>query len=143
MLKLPQETVCPLAACAHSGRCLRHQNYLKACATAPILSMLNTQLITPDATGCPYLLEKERLRMAYGFERLRDEVPRKHLVTLFSRAGFGSRASFDRRWHGRQGYGLPPAEQHRLLGIFQSLGVDPSIGFDRYREEEVLVEPNV
>ena len=101
---------------------------------------LNTALITPDAEGCPYLLIKQRQRIAYGFERLRGEVPRRHLPTLFSRLAFGSRATHDRHWHGHPGYGLSPQEQQRVLAVFQDMGVNPSIGFDRYREEEVLVE---
>lgn len=142
MEKISQETVCPLAACPQCNRCLRYTSYLQIRSTAPSMTVVNTELINPDSKGCPHLLVKERQRIAYGFERLRSEVPQKHLFTLFSRAGFGSRASFDRRWHGHPKYGLSPQEQQRVLAIFQSLGVDPSIGFDRYQEEEVLVEPN-
>lgn len=142
MLKLDQNTVCPLAACPQCSQCLRYKNYLQIRSTAPSMTVVNTELINPDSKGCPHLLLKERQRIAYGFERLRSEVPQKHLFTLFSRAGFGSRASFDRRWHGHPKYGLSPKEQQRLLTIFQDLGVDTSIGFDRYREEEVVVEAN-
>lgn len=140
MEKISQNAACPLATCPQCGKCLRHLNYQQLSSTAPSYMVVNTSLITPDAEGCPYLLVKQRQRIAYGFERLRSEVPHRHLTTLFSRAGFGSRASFDRRWHGHPKYGLNPSEQQRLLTIFQSLGVDTSIGFDRYREEEVVVE---
>ncbi|MBR1941116.1 MAG: hypothetical protein IJ845_07275 [Bacteroidaceae bacterium] len=140
MEKISQNAVCPLADCPQCSKCLRHFNYQQLSSTAPSYTVVNTSLITPDAEGCPYLLVKQYQRIAYGFERLRDAVPRKQLPTLFTRAGFGSRASFDRRWHGHPKYGLNPAEQQRILGIFQSLGVDPSIGFDRYQEEEVVVE---
>ena len=140
MKKISQETVCPLAACPQCSRCLRHTAYLQVRSTAPSMTVVNTELINPDSEGCPYLLVKQCQRIAYGFERLRDAVPRKQLPTLFTRARFGSRASFGRRWHGHPKYGLNPAKQQRILGIFQSLGVDPSIGFDRYQEEEVVVE---
>ena len=136
MLKLDQNTVCPLAACPQCSQCLRYKNYLQIRNKEASMTVVNTELVTPTSEGCPYLLVKKCQRIAYGFERLRNEVPHKHLCTLFSRA------SFDRRWHGQPKYGLNPAEQQRLLSIFQSLGVDPSIGFDRYLEEEVLVEPN-
>lgn len=142
MKKISQETVCPLAACPQCSRCLRHTAYQQVRSTAPSMTVVNTELINPDSEGCPYLLVKQRQRMAYGFERLRDAVPRKQLPTLFTHARFGSRASFDRRWHGQEKFGLSPKEQSRILDIFKELGVDTSIGFDRYREEEVLVEPN-
>ena len=142
MLKLDSNIVCPLAACAQCNRCLRHKNYLQVRDKEASLKVVNTELITPDANGCPYLLVKERQRIAYGFEKLRKSVPWKDLTTLFSRAGFGSRTSFGSRWHGEEKFGLSPKEQSRILNIFKELGVDTSIGFDRYKEEEVLMEPN-
>ena len=142
MLKLDQNTVCPLAACPQCNQCLRYKNYLQIRNKETSMTVVNTELVTPTSEGCPYLLVKKCQRIAYGFDRLRNEVPHKHLCTLFSRAGFGSRASFDRRWHGQEKFGLSPKEQSRILDIFKELGVDTSIGFDRYREEEVVVEPN-
>lgn len=142
MLKLDQNTVCPLAACPQCSQCLRYKNYLQVRNKEASMTVVNTELVTPTSEGCPYLLVRKSQRIAYGFERLRNEVPRKHLTKLQTLTGFGSRASFDRRWHGYPKYGLNPSEQQRILSVFSSLGVDTSIGFDRYREEEVIVEPN-
>ncbi len=142
MLKLDQNTVCPLAACPQCSQCLRYKNYLQVRNKEVSMTVVNTELVTPTSEGCPYLLVRKSQRIAYGFERLRNEVPRKHLSILPTLMGFGSRASFERRWHDYDKFGLSPSEQQHALEVFSSLGVDTSIGFDRYREEEVVVEPN-
>lgn len=138
-MKYQSNVVCQKADCPLSGVCARHADYLEALATEETVLVLNPEKVNPDANGCPHMLKKERQRIAYGFKKLLSEVPKKHLNYLYCRFPYNSQSSYDRRRRGL--YGMNPSEQEQILEIFKRYGVDTSIGFDRYQEEEVYVEP--
>ena len=137
---LSSNVVCPMAACKKCGECVRHSGYLEAKTSAEHFDMLNPELIATSENGCKYLLVKEQQRMAYGFKKLVGEVKKKDSRWLFTSFRFGSQSTYDRYRRGL--YPLNPQKQTYVLGVFQGFGVDPSVGFDRYQIEDVLVEPN-
>ena len=132
--------VCPMAACKKSAQCYRYEAYLQAEANALHYDMLNPRLLKCGKNGCPYLLIKGRQRMAYGFRKLVAEVKLKDARNLFYLFRFGSQSSYDRRRRGI--YPLNPAKQEYVLQKFKTLGVDTSIGFDRYEWQDVLMAVN-
>lgn len=138
-MEIPKSIVCPKAACPMSGVCARHADYLEALASKESFTILNPEKVETDANGCPHQLRKEKQRIAYGFTHLLAEVPKKYLNYLYCKFPYQSQSSYDRRRRGL--YGLSPSEQEYILQIFKRYGVDTSIGFDRYQEEEVYVEP--
>ena len=138
-MTLGSSIVCPKADCPMSGVCARYADYLRALEAEETFTVLNPQKVAPTANGCPHQLRKEMQRIAYGFKKLLAEVPKKHLNYLYCKFPYNSQSSYDRRRRGL--YGMSPAEQACILSIFKKYGVDTSIGFDRYQDEEVYVEP--
>ena len=139
-MNLSPNVVCPKAACKKCGECVRHSGYLEAKASAEHYDMLNPEMVAPNENGCKYLLIKEKQRIAYGFKNMVAEVKKKDSRWLFTAFHFGSQSTYDRYRRGINS--LSPQKQAYVLGIFQGFGVDPSVGFDRYQIEDVLVEPN-
>ena len=138
-MKLRTSIVCPKADCPKSGVCARYADYLQASEEKETFTVLNSQKVAPTANGCPQQLRKVTQRIAYGFKKLLAEVPKKHLNYFYCKFPYDSQSSYDRRRRGV--YGLSPSEQACILSIFKKYGVDTSIGFDRYQDEEVYVEP--
>ena len=88
ILKLDQNTVCPLAACPQCSQCLRYKNYLQIRNKEASMTVVNTELVTPTSEGCPYLLVKKCQRIAYC-----SVVQALAAVPASTAAGMGKRSS--------------------------------------------------
>lgn len=131
--------VCPLAACKKSGNCIRYANFLKAKANEDSYSVLNTDRITHDEQGCNHRLVSKIIQHAYGFTKLYNALSIGNRRYFSTYGIFGSESSYYRAKRGDKA--LMPSEQQKLLERFGRLGVDTSIGFDRYCDVTIYVKP--
>lgn len=134
-----KNATCPLSACKMSGKCARHENYLKAKAEKMEYLTLNPDMVSHGDNGCEHRLVRKTVRMAYGFKKLYNSIPKGKANYFWSTAGFGSESTYYRYKRGE--YPLEPERQRQLLEKAKARGGNPAVGFDRYSDEEVLVKP--
>ena len=127
-----------MAACPKSGICVHYANYTEA-QEDESFEVLNTHTITPKEDGCPHLIVAKTERWAYGFNKMLATMPigKAHCFNGYS--FFGSQPTYSRAKNGQRP--LPPKEQKLLLEKFKNLGVDVSLGFDKYKDVEVICKP--
>lgn len=128
---------CPLASCKKSGTCIRYAAYLKAQEEKESFTILNTSKFTTSDAGCENYLTPVKQRMARGFCRLYETLPKCNSHYFWTRALFTSETSWYRAKRGD--LLLTPKEQEILLATFRENGADVSVGFDGYVEKEVFV----
>ena len=139
MITISKNAACPLSACKKSGECARHENFLKAKAEKMEYLTLNPDMVSHGDNGCEHRLVRKTVRMAYGFKKLYDSIPKGNANYFWLSAGFGSESTYYR--HKRGDYPLGPEMQRRLLEKIKEKGGNPAVGFDRYADEIVLVRP--
>ena len=128
---------CPLASCKKSNTCIRHAAYLKAQAEKESFYILNTSKFSASDAGCEHYLTPMKQRMARGFRRLYETLPKCNSHYFWGRTFFASETSWYRAKRGD--LLLTPGEQKILLEAFRENGADISIGFDGYVEKEVFL----
>ena len=127
-------TACLLAGCPKSGECVRHRKYLEAVAHGDkCINILNSTLLHPTDGGCTYGLKSVMQRVAYGFDRMYQTVPRNHSSYFHTKVPISSSSEYYRYKGGKKG--MSPAMQELVLMAFEREGADVSVGFDHYRDE--------
>ena len=129
---------CPLASCKKSNSCIRHSAYLKAQAEKESFNILNTNKFTPTDTGCGNYLTPVKQRMASGFCRLYETLPKCNCHYFWTHTSFMNETSWYRAKRGD--LLLTPDEQEALLEAFREHGADVGVGFDGYVEKEVFMK---
>ncbi len=123
--------VCTMASCKMSGECARYQDYLaKTERGEQCLYMLNVSCLKPDANGCQYGVRRVQHRMAVGFRKLYDSMPRAKAKGFYFCATFPSVTAFYKFLNGKKP--MDAELQQKMLDAFASCGVDVSVGFDKY-----------
>ncbi|MGN0281054.1 MAG: DUF6078 family protein [Prevotella sp.] len=138
-MMISNSAACPLSACKKSGECARYENYLKAKAEEMAYLTLNADMISHGENGCEHRLVRKVVRMAYGFKKLYDSIPKGNANYFWSKTKFGSESTYYRYKGGK--YPIEPYMQQQLLALVRKHGGNPSVGFDRYADETVLVKP--
>ena len=139
MITISKTATCPLSACKKSGECARYENYLKAKAEKMEFLTLNADMVSHGDDGCEHRLVRRVVRMAYGFKKLYDSIPKGNADYFWAKTHFGSESTYYRYKRGE--YPLEPERQQKLLEQVKKRGGNPSVGFDRYADETVLVKP--
>ena len=96
-------------------------------------------MVSHGDNGCEHRLVRKTVRMAYGFKKLYNSIPKGNANYFWSTAGLGCESTYYR--HKRGDYPLGPEMQRRLLEKIKEKGGNPAVGFDRYADEVVLVKP--
>lgn len=136
---ISNKATCPLSACKKSGECVRYENYLKAKAEELSYIILNTDMVSHDDDGCGHRLVRKVVRMAYGFRKLYNSIPKGNAEFFWTKARLGSESNYYRFKRGE--YPLDPDRQQQLLELVRKHGGNTAVGFDRYADETVLVRP--
>ena len=135
--QLTNDTCCQAAACPKRNDCVRYVNYLRAQAESEVYSLLNPALLSYNDRGCPHFLVERTERWAYGFKALIGTVPIASKSILRCEAFGKSQATYYRNLNGQRG--LNPQEQQSILQAIAQAGGNPTVGFDRYQEQQVFI----
>ena len=139
MITISKTATCPLSACKKSGECVRYEIYLKAKAEEMEFLTLNTDMVSHGDDGCEHRLVRKVVRMAYGFKKLYDSIPKGNADYFWAKTHFGSESTYYRYKRGE--YPLEPDRQQQLLALVRNHGGNTAVGFDRYADVIVLVKP--
>lgn len=137
---MKEHIVCPIKSCKMSGQCVRYKRFQEAEEDAESYETLNPKKLKPDEQGCEHRLVSQQWRMAYGFCNLYQTLPVSAASRFYTELPFSSETKYYR--YKRGAYPIEPLLQEQLLEIFRKKGGDPSVGFDRYQYQEVLVKPS-
>lgn len=131
-------TGCARTSCTKKDRCVLYANYLRQLADSEVLNLINDEKIVQTDAGCDHFTVTEVQRFAYGFKWLAGTIPAVNIPLLQRDGEFSSGAMYYRSRRGQRG--MSPAAQEKFLALVKRLGGDPSVPFDRYHDEVVLVK---
>lgn len=123
--------VCTMASCRMSGECSRYQDYLaKKERGEQCLCMLNAACLETGPDGCRYGMRRVQHRMAAGFRKMYDSMPRAKAKGFYYSAPLPSVTTFYKYLNGKKP--MDAELQQRMLAAFAACGADVSVGFDKY-----------
>ena len=139
-MKILPQYHCPLTTCKLNAVCQRSINFQEE-KNDDFYSILNPEKIQPGENGCPHLLVKKPVTVAYGFKKLYTTLPecKTHYTQKYFPM-FKSDSSYYRAKRGETE--LFPQDQEEILKIFAQLGADTKVGFDKYGEGYIFISPN-
>lgn len=128
-----------MTACPKCKDCARHSLYLKAIADDESITIINPTKIHYGPDGCEHRLVPVQVRLAYGFKGLDSSLPKCNASGLRTAIHFSSDSSYFRTRRGERP--IYPSEQRAILERVKALGGNPDIGFDRYEDIVIHVQP--
>lgn len=117
--------------CIKKEKCLRHLVAVN-CATQRLsLSIINPNRIPADTSACPYFHGAEKVRMAWGFKPIFDQIPYRTAKAMRQQIikHFGKTAYY--RFY-RQECPLMPEDQAYICRLFSQNGIQEEPEFERY-----------
>lgn len=122
---------CVQSECPRSSECLRHLLYVNNTQDRPYITVLNPQLLSYDADGCPHFRPYQIVRYARGFCNIYSAIPEQNARKFWATVpGFSSESMYYRMKRGEKL--IPPALQRCILSAAHRLGAPESIDFDDY-----------
>lgn len=128
----PSWLYCFLEGCPKAGECIRYISSKLIPDDVTIgYAVLPTALKGKD---CPHFKQIRKIRAAYGFNKLFEEVKRKDDTPLRNqlKAYLGSHGAYYRYHNGEKL--LTPEQQQHIIDIFHQWGYTDNLAFDHYRE---------
>lgn len=130
----PTYVVCFNGQCPHHEQCVRY-----AAGQALAASKNHGQCVYPTALKdgkCPMFRQLRRIRSAWGFKTLFNDVQKKDYARLRYSVIHHFRSQSDFWRYNRGYYKLTPEQQEEILDIFRRNGYDPANRqFQHYQEE--------
>lgn len=128
----PSWLFCFLGGCPKAAQCVRHLSSTVIPNDKTVgFAVLPTAL---KGNGCKHFKQIRKIRAAYGFKTLFEDVKRKDDTPLRDqlKAFLGSHGSYYRYHNGTKL--LTPEQQDRILAIFRRWGYTENLRFDHYKE---------
>lgn len=133
----PSWLFCFLDGCPKAEQCIRHLSSTVIPDDKTVgFAVLPTALrpLQGDRGTCTHFKQIRKIRAAYGFKTLFEDVKRKDDTPLRDqlKAYLGSHGSYYRYNNGTKL--LTPEQQDRILSIFRRWGYTENLQFDHYKE---------
>lgn len=133
-LQLAQYMLCFNNQCSKKEHCLRYHMAQTDTSGIPRISVFNPLCYPKAEEECPYFRSNKKVRMAWGFKHLYDDMPARiaRAVHLNLEAIFSHSPYYRYR---NQELGLTPKQQECIREVCRKHGWKEEVVFDRYTEE--------